>query len=48
MLYSSPQLTDEQNKETYGKCNNFHGHGHNYVGEYTTKMLELGRHISEM
>lgn len=23
-------LTDEENKELYGKCNNFHGHGHNY------------------
>jgi 6-pyruvoyltetrahydropterin/6-carboxytetrahydropterin synthase len=26
-------LTDEQNHETYGKCNNLHGHGHNYVVE---------------
>ena len=22
-----------QNRETYGKCNNPHGHGHNYVVE---------------
>ncbi|XP_034240042.1 6-pyruvoyl tetrahydrobiopterin synthase [Thrips palmi] len=33
----SPQLSDEQNKETYGKCNNFHGHGHNYVIEVTLR-----------
>lgn len=26
----SPALSDEQNRETYGKCNNPHGHGHNY------------------
>jgi 6-pyruvoyltetrahydropterin/6-carboxytetrahydropterin synthase len=27
------ELTDEQNHEVYGKCNNPHGHGHNYVVE---------------
>jgi 6-pyruvoyltetrahydropterin/6-carboxytetrahydropterin synthase len=26
-------LTDEENRATYGKCNNPHGHGHNYVVE---------------
>lgn len=26
-------LTDEQNRVAYGKCNNPHGHGHNYVIE---------------
>lgn len=26
-------LTAEQNQATYGKCNNPHGHGHNYVIE---------------
>uniref|UniRef100_A0A0V0GC55 6-pyruvoyltetrahydropterin synthase n=1 Tax=Triatoma dimidiata TaxID=72491 RepID=A0A0V0GC55_TRIDM len=26
----SPSLSDEQNAAMYGKCNNFHGHGHNY------------------
>ena len=26
-------LTAEQNQATYGKCNNPHGHGHNYVVE---------------
>jgi 6-pyruvoyltetrahydropterin/6-carboxytetrahydropterin synthase len=26
-------LTSEQNRAAYGKCNNPHGHGHNYVIE---------------
>ncbi len=29
----TPQLTAEQNRAAYGKCNNPHGHGHNYVVE---------------
>lgn len=29
------QLSDAQNRETYGKCNNPHGHGHNYALEVT-------------
>jgi 6-pyruvoyltetrahydropterin/6-carboxytetrahydropterin synthase len=28
-------FTDEQNRAVYGKCNNPHGHGHNYVFEVT-------------
>ncbi|XP_077285776.1 6-pyruvoyl tetrahydrobiopterin synthase purple [Arctopsyche grandis] len=28
---SSPHLTDKENEETYGKCYNPNGHGHNYV-----------------
>jgi len=31
----SPQLTAENNLEVFGKCNNPHGHGHNYVVEVT-------------
>jgi 6-pyruvoyltetrahydropterin/6-carboxytetrahydropterin synthase len=31
----APTLSDEQNRETYGKCNNPHGHGHNYALEVT-------------
>jgi 6-pyruvoyltetrahydropterin/6-carboxytetrahydropterin synthase len=27
------ELSAEQNREVYGKCNNPHGHGHNYVVE---------------
>jgi 6-pyruvoyltetrahydropterin/6-carboxytetrahydropterin synthase len=26
-------LSEEKNRATYGKCNNPHGHGHNYVVE---------------
>ena len=26
-------LTAEQNRAAYGKCNNAHGHGHNYIVE---------------
>ena len=29
------ELSAEQNREVYGKCNNPHGHGHNYVLEVT-------------
>jgi 6-pyruvoyltetrahydropterin/6-carboxytetrahydropterin synthase len=28
-------MTDEENKSTYGKCNNPYGHGHNYIVEVT-------------
>ena len=28
-------LSAEENRATYGKCNNPHGHGHNYVVEVT-------------
>ena len=31
----APTLSDEQNRATYGKCNNPHGHGHNYALEVT-------------
>jgi len=31
----SDKLSDADNRETYGKCNNPHGHGHNYVIEVT-------------
>jgi len=29
----SEALTPEENRAAYGKCNNPHGHGHNYVVE---------------
>lgn len=29
----TPALTAEKNRAVYGKCNNPHGHGHNYVVE---------------
>jgi 6-pyruvoyltetrahydropterin/6-carboxytetrahydropterin synthase len=31
----SPALSEEVNREVYGKCNNPHGHGHNYFLEVT-------------
>jgi len=31
----SDDLSDAENAATYGKCNNPHGHGHNYVLEVT-------------
>lgn len=31
----SPELSEEQNQEYYGKCNNPFGHGHNYKFEVT-------------
>lgn len=31
----SPELSDEANRATYGKCNNPFGHGHNYALEVT-------------
>lgn len=27
----NPALSDEENSRTFGKCNNPHGHGHNYT-----------------
>lgn len=29
------QMSDAENKAVYGKCNNPHGHGHNYAVEIT-------------
>ena len=31
----NPDLSDEENLSLYGKCNNRHGHGHNYVIDVT-------------
>jgi 6-pyruvoyltetrahydropterin/6-carboxytetrahydropterin synthase len=33
----SQGLTEAQNQEIYGKCNNPHGHGHNYEVELTVR-----------
>ncbi len=33
----SPALTDQENRDTYGKCDNPHGHGHNYEVELTIR-----------
>jgi 6-pyruvoyltetrahydropterin/6-carboxytetrahydropterin synthase len=31
----SPDMSTDENRATYGKCNNPHGHGHNYTLEVT-------------
>jgi 6-pyruvoyltetrahydropterin/6-carboxytetrahydropterin synthase len=31
----SEEMSAEENRSTYGKCNNPHGHGHNYTLEVT-------------
>jgi|SRR5215472_1027606 len=31
----SAEMSAEENRSTYGKCNNPHGHGHNYALEVT-------------
>jgi 6-pyruvoyltetrahydropterin/6-carboxytetrahydropterin synthase len=31
----NPALADEENQKLFGKCNNPHGHGHNYVLQVT-------------
>lgn len=35
--YHSLALSPEENLRLYGKCNNPHGHGHNYVLEVTVR-----------
>lgn len=34
-LYHNPAFSAEENRRMFGKCNNPHGHGHNYVLEVT-------------
>jgi 6-pyruvoyltetrahydropterin/6-carboxytetrahydropterin synthase len=34
-LYHNPSLSAEENRRIFGKCNNPHGHGHNYTLEVT-------------
>lgn len=33
----SGQLSEERNRQVYGKCNNPHGHGHDYILEVTLR-----------
>ncbi len=33
--YHNPKLSPEENRRIFGKCNNPHGHGHNYALEVT-------------
>jgi 6-pyruvoyltetrahydropterin/6-carboxytetrahydropterin synthase len=34
-LYHNPAFSAEENRRVFGKCNNPHGHGHNYSLEVT-------------
>ena len=34
-FYHNPKFSPEENKRIFGKCNNSHGHGHNYTLEVT-------------
>lgn len=34
-FYHNPNFTAEENRRIFGKCNNPHGHGHNYTVEVT-------------
>jgi 6-pyruvoyltetrahydropterin/6-carboxytetrahydropterin synthase len=34
-FYHNPDFSPEENRRIFGKCNNPHGHGHNYVIEVT-------------
>ncbi len=36
-LYHNPEMSPEENRRIFGKCNNPHGHGHNYQLEVTVK-----------
>ena len=36
-FYHNPTFTAEENQRIFGKCNNPHGHGHNYTLEVTVK-----------
>jgi 6-pyruvoyltetrahydropterin/6-carboxytetrahydropterin synthase len=33
----NPALSDEENRDLYGKCNNAHGHGHDYRLEVSVR-----------
>ena len=34
---NSPRFSERENRELYGKCNNPHGHGHDYILEVTAE-----------
>ena len=36
-VYHNPAMSPEENQRLFGKCNNPHGHGHNYTLEVTVK-----------
>src|ERR1700675_943094 len=38
-FYHNPNFSAEENRRIFGKCNNPHGHGHNYVLQVTVAGL---------
>jgi 6-pyruvoyltetrahydropterin/6-carboxytetrahydropterin synthase len=36
-FYNNPNFSPEENRRIFGKCNNPHGHGHNYTLEVTVE-----------
>jgi len=36
-FYHNPQMSDEENRRVFGRCNNPLGHGHNYALEITVE-----------
>jgi len=36
-VYHNPEMSEEENRRVFGKCNNPNGHGHNYTLEVTVK-----------
>src|SRR5260370_17703457 len=36
-LYHNPNFSAEENRRIFGKCNNPHGHGHNYTLDVTVE-----------
>src|SRR5260370_373574 len=52
-LYHNPAFSAEQNRRVFGKCNNPHGHGHNYTLEVTVAggcepLTAIGLGLQEM
>lgn len=45
----NPALSDEENQAIFGKCNNPHGHGHNYVLQVTLAgMPDCNGHLTDI
>ncbi len=40
----NPELSESENKELFGKCNNPNGHGHNYLVEITVEKVNEDPH----
>jgi len=44
----TPALSEEENRKLYGKCNNPHGHGHDYVIDVTVEgPVDAAGHVAD-